>query len=304
MYCQSCGAHVEDGERFCERCGAPIDYGADDNEPQSDATSPIVASPPAAGPARVEPVHGDKKLHLLIGTALTLVLVCVAMALINRGSGTTAILPEDTSEPVPEGDDSQSQTVDGEVGLDEPVDAGEGQREGSESSSISSGTTAVAPSIQTETTPQGSTPPTFDQAFASSSLPGDDTTSYYGPYNAIDGDYETAWNEGAEGPGIGQSISIQADSPQYVTSVSIMGGFPKILAASGNDVYYQNCRPKEITVSYEGGQETFTMSDLRGEFQTFVLSRPASTRYLTITIDSVYPGSTYEDCCIAEIEVS
>lgn len=135
----------------------------------------------------------------------------------------------------------------------------------------------------------------------SSELPGDADTAYYGPNNLVDGNSETAWNEGASGAGVGEWAKFSASSLQHVTSVSIMGGFPKYYK-DGSDVYQKNPRPKEITVSYEGGSQSFTMQDLRGEFQTFTFTKPVDTKWITITIDSVYTGRKYEDCCIAEVK--
>lgn len=151
------------------------------------------------------------------------------------------------------------------------------------------------------TSATGATPPAFSSVTVSSQLPGDADTADYGASNLTDGKSDTAWNEGAAGEGVGEWVRFSASSLQRVTSVSIMGGFPK-LYKDGSDVYQKNPRPKEITVSYEGGSQKFTMEDLRGQFQTFTFAKPIDTTWVTITIDSVYPGSKYEDCCIAEVE--
>lgn len=148
---------------------------------------------------------------------------------------------------------------------------------------------------------QGETPPRFSSVEVSSQLPGDNDTADYGPGNLTDGNPATAWNEGAAGFGVGEWVKFSAVNPQRVTSVSIMGGFPKFYK-DGSDVYKKNPRPREITISYEGGSQGFTMQDVREQFQTFTLSKPVDTRWITITIDSVYPGTRYEDCCIAEVK--
>ncbi len=147
----------------------------------------------------------------------------------------------------------------------------------------------------------GATPPVFSSVTVSSELPGDSDTAYYGANNLVDGNYETAWNEGASGTGVGEWAKFSASTPQHVTSVSIMGGFPKYYK-DGSDVYLKNPRPKEITISYEGGSQKFTMEDYRAQFQTFTLTKPVDTTWVTITIDSIYPGRRYEDCCIAEVK--
>ena len=45
------------------------------------------------------------------------------------------------------------------------------------------------------------------------------------------------------------------------------------------------------------------MQDLRGQFQTFTLAKPVETTQITITIDSVYKGTKYDECCIAEVKI-
>lgn len=165
--------------------------------------------------------------------------------------------------------------------------------------SASKASVSAASSASTSVT--GATPPIFPNVTVSSQLPGDADTADYGASNLTDDKRETAWNEGAPGAGEGEWVKFSANTPQRVTSVSIMGGFPK-LYKDGSDVYQKNPRPREITISYDGGSQKFTMQDSRGEFQTFTLSKPVDTTWVTITIDSVYPGSKYDDCCIAEVK--
>lgn len=171
---------------------------------------------------------------------------------------------------------------------------------------VESSSTTVAPSEESSRTATPSTiaaPPVFTQIETSSDLTPDNTTSDYGGRNTTDGLLETAWNEGAPGDGTGEWIEFIAPSPQCVSSVSIAGGYPK-LYKDGSDVYYKNNRPRQITISYEGGSQTFMMQDLRGQLQTFTFAQPIETTFICITINSVYKGSNYDDCCIAEVEIS
>ena len=144
--------------------------------------------------------------------------------------------------------------------------------------------------------------PVFTSVTVSSQLPADNDTPDYGAINLTDGNPETAWNEGASGDGTGEYVTFSASTPQRVTSVSIMGGFPK-LYKDGSDIYPKNNRPQRITISYDGGSQSFTMQDLRNQFQTFTLTKPVETKTLTIAIDSVYKGTRFDECCIAEITI-
>ena len=52
-----------------------------------------------------------------------------------------------------------------------------------------------------------------------------------------------------------------------------------------------------------GGSKTFTLEDLKGEYQKLSFGSTVDTYWIKITINSVYPGTMYDDCCISEIEV-
>lgn len=158
-------------------------------------------------------------------------------------------------------------------------------------------------STHTATPSAIATPPEFTMVKTSSILAPDNTTSNYGGINAMDGMLDTAWNEGSPGDGTGEWIEFYNPTPQHVTSVSIAGGYPK-LYKDGSDVYYKNNRPRQITITYNGGSQTYMMQDLRGQFQTFTLPQPVDTTSICIIIDSVYQGANYNDCCIAEVKIS
>ena len=158
-------------------------------------------------------------------------------------------------------------------------------------------TTENEPEEPEEDEPEGNSPPSFSSVSASSSLPGDATTSYYGPNNVTDNNLSTAWNEGASGNGPGEYLTFTASSPQKISGVGIVGGYPK-----SDEVYFNNARPKEITLTFDDGTSiNYTLKDSNGEYQEFKLDSPVSSTKVTITIKSVYPGSKYDDCCIAEV---
>lgn len=184
--------------------------------------------------------------------------------------------------------------------------SGEGESKAPAQEQVDNSSTTDTPSeksLRTATPSAIASPPVFAWIETSSDLAPDNTTSDYSGRNATDGILETAWNEGAPGDGTGEWIEFIAPSSQRVTSVSIAGGYPK-LYKDGSDVYYKNNRPRQITISYDGGSQTFMMQDLRGQLQTFTFAQPIETTFICITIDSVYKGSNYDDCCIAEVKIS
>ena len=69
------------------------------------------------------------------------------------------------------------------------------------------------------------------------------------------------------------------------------------------DLYSKNSRPKEIYISFaDGSGESQVLSDTNGK-QDIKLSNPVVTDSITLRIDSVYPGSKYEDTVITEMSL-
>lgn len=141
--------------------------------------------------------------------------------------------------------------------------------------------------------------PVFSVAEASSSLPADQYASYYGPYNAIDGDLSTAWNEGASGSGVGEWLRLSANTPQVVAGIRIQSGYPL-----NKGVYAANNRPQRMSIALSDGYSTsVTLDDTAGVWQTITFDTLHKTDSITMTIDSVYEGKTWQDAAIGEIEV-
>jgi hypothetical protein len=154
---------------------------------------------------------------------------------------------------------------------------------------------------QQSPSPARSSAGSFGQAYATAtSVSPTEGGVTHGPELVLDGLAYTAWNTNLNG--VGQSITLTVSSDQPVTGLNIMNGYNKI-SASGNDLYYANARAKEILVEYEGGSKTFTLEDLKGEYQKLSFGSTVDTYWIKITIKSVYPGTMYDDCCISEIEV-
>lgn len=121
-------------------------------------------------------------------------------------------------------------------------------------------------------------------------------TAAHTPDRIADGSLSTAWVEGAEGQGLGESVSLQFTGTYLVTGLYIYAGYQK-----SEDLYYKNSRPQSITVTFsDGTQETFSLEDQMGE-QQLTLTQPRATESVTITIEAVYPGSRYQDTVISEL---
>lgn len=132
---------------------------------------------------------------------------------------------------------------------------------------------------------------------ASSTLRPDEVTSYYGPNNAIDEVFETAWNEGATGDGIGEWVSINADGEQWARGVKVVNGYPK-----RDEIFYYNNRCRDVTIELSDGYTIqYTLSDSYREWQYIDFDDYHKTSYIKLTINSVYKGSKWTDTSICEM---
>ncbi len=118
----------------------------------------------------------------------------------------------------------------------------------------------------------------------------------YRAENAFDGDIATAWSEGAAGSGAGEGLYVIASRHATLTGFSIYGGYGK-----SKDTYKRNARVKRLTIYADSEKiQTFTLKDER-KAQRFTLDEPAEGLVFLFQIDTVYPGSRYEDACISEL---
>ncbi len=134
-------------------------------------------------------------------------------------------------------------------------------------------------------------------ASASSTLP--PSASYaYTAANAVDGDADTAWVEGADGYGIGEWIMLRTASGEtaHLQELRIQNGYQRT-----DTTYFSNARVKDIVVEFsDGSQINYTLSDGRA-WQSIPLSGTIDTSSVKITIRSIYAGSKYQDTCLGEV---
>lgn len=132
---------------------------------------------------------------------------------------------------------------------------------------------------------------------ATSELPPNDGF-YYNPKLAVDGKQETAWVEGKDGQGEGESITLLFDDAYVVSGIYINSGYQK-----SNDLFLKNSRPEKIKMEFsDGTNQSFRLDDAQGQ-QTLTFTTPVTTTFVTIRVESVYPGSVYKDTSISEINL-
>ena len=117
----------------------------------------------------------------------------------------------------------------------------------------------------------------------------------FGIDNTLDGDPGTAWNDGAPGPGVGQTLTYRFSRRVNVTSIRLLNG-----SGDSDARFKENARISEVRVTTDDGSVTVGFADTRlpqevhGEF--------GITAVVTLEVLSVYPGSRYEDLAVSEIE--
>ena len=112
----------------------------------------------------------------------------------------------------------------------------------------------------------------------------------------IDGDLTAAWTEGAEGHGIGESVTIHFNDTYRISGFYIHAGYHKT-----EKLYWENARPRSLEISCDGkSYGEYSLRDYMGE-QEIIFSKPIEANQLTLTITDVFEGSKYEDAVISEI---
>ncbi len=295
-------------------------------QPQSaPASEPTMVSPPI-GSVPSPNVPQAKKSSKVVVVALVCAVAVIGVAtgaflspLLGAGTAPSDSQQQAATAPRVEESQSQGEKQDGSQGQGQGQ--GQGQDQGLKKTDA---TSTVEPAVPPSSNTTGSkeievptidpTPPTnqqtaqapeefvpYDQRTvtltASSELPGDEVTSYYGPNNVTDNNYTTAWNEGAEGHGIGEWISLNMNWTAEIKGVSIVNGYPKT-----QDIYYKNNRCRNVTVQLSDGYEQHvTLKDAYRKGQEIAFDRVHKTTFVRIRIDSVYEGTTWDDTSICEI---
>lgn len=119
----------------------------------------------------------------------------------------------------------------------------------------------------------------------------------YGIHNLMDSRKEFAWVEGANGFGIGETITAEFDSPQMITGIKINNGFQR------SDKHFQaNARLQTAVFRDEKGNENkVNIKDVMG-MQRIEFDKPLQGKKITMTIEKAYKGTAYEDLVISEMK--
>lgn len=134
--------------------------------------------------------------------------------------------------------------------------------------------------------------------------------STYHVQNMIDGNPETAWIEGADGLGIGESVYMEFDGVKNISNITIYPGFLKT-----KNRYFVNGQPTKLLVEWDGGQGEIELPrvDVGTDEEPFELDElpvaelnledSVQTSYIRLTITDAIAGSKYEDVAISDVAV-
>lgn len=133
-------------------------------------------------------------------------------------------------------------------------------------------------------------------ATASSYLSEPNLNLYHTPDRTVDGSLSTAWVEGLDGDGLGESITFTFDRTCLFSGMWINAGYQK-----SENLYRMNNRPATLTLTFsDGTEQTVSLQDVNGR-QDIPFSFPVEAESVQLTITSVYAGNTYADTVISEI---
>lgn len=259
--CPRCGTAVNSGARFCEACGC-------------DLTAP---EPRISRSTAKKEKKKDTALIILIVTLAAVILVC-AVAIIFIFSGNSS--DEDSSI-------SKKHSEEYEEDADEEALKPKKAKKDKEETS----------KTQKEEAEEYYGAPKFDFVKASSTLPSQGSNDYYAS-KAADDNAATAWTEGAEGSGEGETLTFYSNSKQKVSKIKILNGYCK-----NEELYFKNNRIQHIRISFSDGSSiTKKLDDNFFQYNIIELDEPVICTTVTFSIIDVYRGTTYDDTCISEVE--
>jgi Na+-transporting methylmalonyl-CoA/oxaloacetate decarboxylase gamma subunit len=123
------------------------------------------------------------------------------------------------------------------------------------------------------------------------------SSNNYRATNLLDGDLATAWEEGAEGPGLGEWVTFEFSRQLVLARIEVANGYQK-----DEERFLGNPRIKSLEVAYSNGTtQLINLLDADG-YQSITPTRQP-VEWFKMTIVSVYPGEVWEDTALSEVRV-
>lgn len=279
MYCNKCGNEINENERFCKYCGAPVEKL--DEQVNGEKLDESLQK------------QTKKKIKWPVLILVLILIIAIALAIVlvmnKRQSNATGNQTGDQDDwKVVE--DEESQTTEKETASEnvtENISTEEETQEKQRENISNEQEKDKAPEVRMRD---------VEDVTASSYL--SEKNIKHMPDLIMDGDTTTAWVEGVDGNGEGESITFTFGDLYAVSDIKIWNGYQK-----SEDLYYKNARPAELELEFsDGSTERISLQDTSSGFQEFALERHV-TSYVKVKIISTYEESKYEDTVISEIEL-
>ena len=278
MYCNKCGNEINENERFCKYCGAPVEKL--DEQVNGEKLDESLQK------------QTKKKIKWPVLILVLILIIAIALAIVlvmnKRQSNATGNQTGDQDDwKVVE--DEESQTTEKETASEIVTEnsSNEETQEKQKENISNEQEKDKAPEVRMRD---------VEDVTASSYL--SEKNIKHVPDLIMDGDTTTAWVEGGDGNGEGESITFTFGDLYAVSDIKIWNGYQK-----SEDLYYKNARPAELELEFsDGSTERISLQDTSSGFQEFALERHV-TSYVKVKIISTYEGSKYEDTVISEIEL-
>ncbi len=133
-------------------------------------------------------------------------------------------------------------------------------------------------------------------ATASSSLKSTSITDFR-PTNLLDGDLGSAWVEGADGPGLGEWVRLDFESPILIDRIEIANGYQR-----DAERFQGNERIENIQLQYsDGTSQVVKLLDAEG--LQLIEPEVEDTQWIKVTILSVYPDYKWEDAALSDVRI-
>ena len=277
MRCPQCGTTFERGSaEFCPNpnCGYPVSFATEvDDDKQSEqiemvrqpgerVDAPAGSTAPATRPKLEEPLAQTETMPADMPSIppsdqrrRMAIIAGALVGVLALGGGIFFLLTRDNAEPEFTGDEEVSEQVDDDGNL--VVER------------IDPSTVAVS---------------------ASSELAPDFVAT-----NTLDEDLHTAWNDGVEGPGIGETLTYTFEEPVRLVRIEVVNGNERL-----PDVPFDaNARIQVATLATDAGDVSVTLDDsfdVQGATLDF-----GTTDTFTLRVDSVFPGTDFDQVALTDI---
>ncbi len=122
-----------------------------------------------------------------------------------------------------------------------------------------------------------------------------DSQGTYSAENLIDGSWRS-WAEGSKGNGVGEYFTLNVRNEATIAGFGLKNGYGNV------DHYAVNNRVKAFKIFIDGTYtETIPIKD-SVSFEQYSFSKPVNCKKnIRFVIDDVYPGTKFNDTCVAEI---